>query len=366
MPTASIVSTSSSEKRNVEGQILRSISLSQTSAIPSKNVPPVQVQAPSPLLQVPGTTPTTTVPPPQQQQHLSKSSAGPIAQSEQVDSSSSSHSQAAAEYGTSNISRLGKACEMIDPQTGKILQIFYSVSQAEKETGETRAAIGRACRDGGGIVGRNYFRFVSNCAVTGSISPSLYERIKQQQQHGHVYQRLPSLVAPLSQMKMRGVSVQDTSMRRLNDTKRTNDVSTSSKTAQVQKHNTQRNSASSKKPSSTSLLNKSSSSHGHISNTETITSQRTLTSQKMKPAQQHNSTKALISTVDATTKQDLSTAGETSFSLKNGNKAIKRPAPKPIFQATKSSLQEKKKNKSNSYSSPTKNSTSSNGTKISW
>ena len=84
-----------------------------------------------------------------------------------------------SDYLSPNITRLGKACEMSDAQTGKVIKVFYSISQAEKESGESRAAIGKVCRQGGGIVGRYHFRSVSNFRVSsGTTSPSLVENIQ--------------------------------------------------------------------------------------------------------------------------------------------------------------------------------------------
>jgi len=63
-------------------------------------------------------------------------------------------------WKTRNADGKVRHCEMSDIDTGHILEVFRSCSQAERETKISRTYIGKVCRHGGGILNGRYFRFV--------------------------------------------------------------------------------------------------------------------------------------------------------------------------------------------------------------
>ena len=81
---------------------------------------------------------------------------------------------------------LDRACESIDPGTGKILHLFYSVSQAEKETGEKNSNIQHVCQQGGGMVGKYFFRFVKKKEATPFVMKEILPKSNSAQQLLHL------------------------------------------------------------------------------------------------------------------------------------------------------------------------------------
>lgn len=51
-------------------------------------------------------------------------------------------------------------CEISDPKTGEVLDVFHSCNQVQHETGVRRNALGNLCKEDGGTVDGKYFRFI--------------------------------------------------------------------------------------------------------------------------------------------------------------------------------------------------------------
>ena len=61
--------------------------------------------------------------------------------------------------------------EMSDPKTRKVLDIFFSCYQAQRETGISRYMLGQACRLGGGVIKKKFFRYLSKNEFKQLVNP---------------------------------------------------------------------------------------------------------------------------------------------------------------------------------------------------